>query len=72
MSLESAMDNVVQFPERETEYGLCPECGGTNWKLVVEGAPWDRILQLECDHCTYVMNDKFVLEVEIKVELEET
>ena len=65
------MDNVLHFPTPEIEYGMCPECGSSNWKVIVEGEPWDR-LQLECDHCLYVMEDKFVLEAEITVELEET
>ena len=70
MSWESVMDNVLHFPEREAEWGICPECGGMNWKLEVDGTPWDRILRLECAHCPYIMEEQFSLDVEVAVELE--
>jgi len=65
------MGEVVAFPEAPREWNMCPECGGINFKMQVEGLDlWDRIVMIECCHCGEQRDDKFALEVEVEVELE--
>ena len=42
-------EKVIQFP-LDTYYATCPECGGTEWLLPVNGLgfAWDKIVGSQC------------------------
>ena len=43
-------DKIITLYPDETFYATCPECGGTEWLLPVNGLgfAWDKILGSQC------------------------
>ena len=51
--------NVIKLFKDETYYAACPECGGTEWLLPVNGPDdtWDKIEGTRCANpdCNFYM-----------------
>ena len=59
------MAKVVRFPDPTFNWAICPRCESQNFKLEVDGEPWDCILSILCSHCGAEQKDKFVLVAEV-------